>query len=160
MYRIYPALCIGYVTWSTYLVLKTYKLLVFKRIFTLALSTKFITKLLYYQMFLLLRAFTHDKLSLATRKTLMDALKGLCVCVECEQTLFKVSRICSKFLERNLKNSIIKNICFSAFDRYLMSLSRHGFRRVAITVAIVIQPNLWLYGHWLWLISFLRCLVG
>ena len=58
---------------------KTYKLLVFKRIFTLALSTKFITKLLYYQMFLLLRAFTHDKLSLATRKTLMDALKGLCV---------------------------------------------------------------------------------
>ena len=31
-------------------------------------------------MFLLLRAFTHDKLSLATRKTLMDALKGLCVC--------------------------------------------------------------------------------
>ena len=139
---------------------KTYKLLVFKRIFTLALSTKFITKLLYYQMFLLLPTCFHTwQIEFSHAKNLNGCTQGV-VCVECEQTLFKVSRICSKFLERKLKNSIIKNICFAAFDRYLMSLSRHGFRRVAITVAIVIQPNLWLYGHWLWLISFLRCLVG
>ena len=46
-------------------------------------------------MFLLLRAFTHDKLSLATRKTLMDALKGLCeVLRESFQTL---RRMVAKF---------------------------------------------------------------
>ena len=54
-------------------------------------------------MFLFLRAFTHDKLSLATRKTLMDALKGLCVCgvrTDSFQSLQNLQQIFGKKFEK------------------------------------------------------------